>query len=335
MPNDAHDHPAHRDHEHVHDEHGLAGTSHGHAHAHGHAELKDLGLKALLGALLLNLGFAAVEAVGGVLTGSLALLSDAAHMLSDVLSLAVAAFAAFVGQAAIRGRYTFGLRRVPVLGGLFNAVTAVVLGAVIVIEAIERMQAPPPVDGLPVIVVATLGLFVNIGSAVWLHRKGGHSVNIRGAMLHMVADALGSVAAIISGVVLVTTGWTLIDPILSVLVAGIVVTSAIPLFRDVLSILLEGAPVHLDLEAMRRSALELGEVEEVIGLHAWELDSGEAMASLVLVTSEKDLGVLCRVADELRGELEQRFHVRHATVEWRDVEHKVPCCGFPVTPEHA
>lgn len=312
-------------HEHVHeDDTGVP--------LHNHAEFRTRGLRALVGALGLNFIFMVVEAVAGVLTGSLALLSDAAHMLTDVLALSVAAFAALLARAAIRGRYTFGLARMPVLGGLFNGVTAMVLGVVIVIEAIERMQAPPPVDGMPVLVVATLGLGVNVASALWLHRSKERSVNTRGAMLHMLADALGSVAAILSGLMLVTTGWRPIDPLLSVLVAGIVITSALPLLRDVLSILLEGAPGHLDLDAVKAAALKITEVEEVIGLHAWELDSGETVASLVLVTREKELPTLCEAADRLRGVLEQRFSVRHATVEWRDVVHKEPCCTTPDEP---
>ena len=315
----AHGHDHHHGHDHGHHHH--------HGHGHHHGEWKDLGHRALLGALAFNFFFMCVEGVTGVLTGSLALLSDAAHMFSDVLSLGIAALAAWIGQAAVRGRYTYGLRRVPVLGALFNAVSALLLGGLIVWEAIERLRAPQPVAGFPVLIVATLGLFVNIGSAWWLHRKGGDGVNTRGAMLHMVADALGSVAAILSGVVLLTTGWALIDPILSVLVAGIVITSSLPLLRDVLTILLQGAPGGLDLDSVRHSALDMPEVKEVIGLHAWELDSGEAVASFVLVTAEQDLSVLCQAADALRYTLETRFGVHHATVEWRDQTHRVPCCA--------
>ena len=298
---------------------------HGHGHAHAHGE--GAGRAALVFALALNGAFLVVEAAAGWWTGSLALLSDAGHMLTDVLALTVALAAATLAGAAVRGRFTYGLGRLAVLGGLFNGVTAIGIAVFIVVEAVDRIAAPPPVPGLPVLVVGAVGLVVNVVSAWRLHASGDLGVNMRGAMLHMFADALGSVAAIASGVVLLATGFVLVDPIVSVLVAGIVVTSAIPLLRDVVAILLQGAPGHVDLGAMEKAARAMPEVQDVIGLHAWALDSGEAVASIVLVTAEERLDALNAAADRLRGELERRFHVHHATVEWRHRAHATPCCA--------
>ena len=267
-----------------------------------------------------------VEAGVGIASGSLALLSDAAHMLADVLALAVALVASSLGALGARGRFTYGLARIPVLGGLLNGVSSIAIGVFIVVEAVRRFGHPPPVAGMPVLIVASIGLLVNIGSAWWLHRSGDDGVNARAAMLHMLADALGSVAAIVSGIMLMTTSFTLIDPIVSVLVAGIVIASSLPLLRDVVHILLESAPGHLDMTAVEGTMRGMPEVADVIGLHAWELDSGETMASVVLVTKQRDLLLLNHAADRLRVELRARFRVSHATVEWRDVEQAAPCC---------
>jgi cobalt-zinc-cadmium efflux system protein len=298
--------------------------SHGHSHGHGHA--REMGKRALWGALWLNLVYMGVEAAAGLWTGSLALLSDAAHMLSDVLALAVAIVAVSLAQSAIRGKYTYGLGRVGVLGGAINGLTALGLAVFIVLEAIERLAKPPEVQGLPVLIVAVLGLFVNLGSAFWLHRSGDKGVNARAAMLHMFADALGSIAAMVSGVVLMTTGWLAIDPIVSVLVAGIVAASALPLLRDAVNILLERAPAHVDLDRMCACVLEGDEVEKVLDLHAWELDSGEVVASIVVATQQTDLRVLTAAADRLREVLAHDFHVTHCTVEWRDGAGQAPRC---------
>jgi cobalt-zinc-cadmium efflux system protein len=304
----------------------MNGHSHHDHSGHRPAPSREMGKKALWGALWLNLIYMGVEAVAGYWTGSLALLSDAAHMLSDVLALGVALIAVSLAQSSIRGKYTYGLGRVGVLGGAINGLTALALSVFIVLEAIERLSAPPPVQGLPVLVVAVLGLAVNLGSAFWLHRSGDKGVNARAAMLHMFADALGSIAAIVSGVVLMTTGWLAIDPIVSVLVAGIVAASALPLLRDAGNILLERAPAHVDLDSMCACVLQGDEVEKVLDLHAWELDSGEVVASIVVATTQTDLRVLTAAADRLREKLSHDFHVTHCTVEWRDGAGQAPRC---------
>ncbi len=315
---------SHQGHVHDDDDGHAHGADRGHDHAHA---LGDVSRAALLQALLLNAAFLVVEAIVGVMSGSLALLSDAGHMLTDVLALTVALGAASFARAAVRGRFTYGLGRLTVLGGLFNAVSALAIAVLIVVAAIGRISAPPAVPGLPVLITGAVGLVVNVVSAWRLHRTGDMGVNMRGAMLHMIADALGSVAAIVSGVVLLTTGYAIVDPIVSVLVAGIVVTSAVPLLRDVVAILLQGAPLHVDLQAMERVARAMPEVKDVIGLHAWALDNGEAVASIVLVTTDDKLDALNAAADRLRAELQQRFHVHHATIEWRHAAYTTPCCA--------
>ena len=305
---------------------------HGQEHSHtahgGHdaREGRGRGRRALGIAFVVTALFCGAEAVAGFMTGSLALLSDATHMLTDALGLLVAFVAASLGARPRRGRSTFGLRRLPVLGGLFNALLVLGVSVFIVFEAVQRLASPRAIDGPPVIIVATLGLVVNLAGAWLMHRSGDKSVNMRGAVLHMLGDALGSVAAIVSGLVLWAGGEPSVDPIASLVVAGIIAVGAVRLLLDVASILLERAPAHVDVSAVEDLAQRTAGVERVVGLHAWELDSGEAVASLVLVTSHNDLRLLAGVADELRQTLLSRFRIAHTTIEWRPSESPRACC---------
>lgn len=313
MAHDGHDHD---------DEHHA-----GHAHRPGHRhDMRAAGRRALGIAFVLTVVVCAGEAAAGWWTGSLALLSDATHMLTDSLGLLVALVAAALRERPANRRSTFGMRRLPVLGGMFNALIVLGASALIVLEAVERLQQPRAVPGLPVVVVAAIGLVANVVGAWLVHRSGDDSVNVRGAMLHMLGDALGSVAALGAGVVLWAGGPLLVDPIASLLVAGIIAVSAMRLLFDASSILLERAPASLDVAALERVVRAAPGVEDVVGMHAWELDSGEAVASMVLVTAEHDLGNLAGVADQLKRSLQEQFRIAHATIEWRPRTSPRPCC---------
>lgn len=305
------------------------GTLHAHDDGHGH-HATQRGRRALGIALAVTALFCGVEAAAGYITQSLALISDATHMLTDALGLLVAFVAATMGLQPRGGRSTFGMRRVPVLGGLFNAMLVLGASVFIVIEAVKRLGAPRDIDGLPVMIVAALGLVVNLAGAWMMHRSGDHSVNMRGAMLHMLGDALGSVAALVSGAVLFAGGDPIVDAIASLVVAGIITVGAVRLLFDVSSILLERAPRHVDMRAVEDVAKGARGVQSVVGLHAWELDSGEAVASLVLVTSENDLKALAGIADELRASLLAKFRIAHTTIEWRPMDDPRGCCPPPV-----
>ncbi len=301
------------------------GGLHAHDDGHGH-HATQRGRRALGVALVVTALFCGVEATAGYLTQSLALISDATHMLTDALGLLVAFIAASMGLRPRGGRSTFGMRRVPVLGGLFNAILVLGASAFIVVEAVERLGAPRHIDGMPVMIVAALGLLVNLAGAWMMHRSGDNSVNMRGAMLHMLGDALGSVAALVSGAILFAGGDSIVDPIASLVVAGIITVGAVRLLFDVSSILLERAPRHIDMRAVEDVAKGARGVQSVVGLHAWELDSGEAVASLVLVTNENELKALAGIADELRASLLAQFRIAHTTIEWRPMNDPRGCC---------
>lgn len=280
-----------------------------------------------MAALVFNLAFLIIEAGVGVWTSSLALLSDAAHMMSDVLSLVIALLAARARERPRDPVSTFGHARVAVIGGLVNATLALLASAWIVVEAIERFRDPVDVPGLPVLVTAVIGLGVNVASAWWLHRSGDHGVNMRAALLHMLGDALGSVAAIVAGVVIVMGGPVVVDPVVSVVVGAIVVVSAVPLLRDAVHILLERAPRGVPLAAVRATVAADDAVRDVVGLHVWSLDDGDVVASVVVVVAVDAVVDAAAVVDRLRAALQEKHGVTHVTVEVRPPGQTASCCA--------
>lgn len=240
----------------------------GHAGAHQHFWV----------AMLLTLGFAVIEAIAGVWSGSLALISDAGHMVTDSSALALAAMAAWLARRPPSARHTYGLVRLEVLAALSNGVLMLVLIAWIAFEAVQRLAAPQAVQGEMVMVVAAIGLLVNLLVAWRLH-QGGHDLNTRAALLHVMGDALGSVAALISGAVIYWVGWLWMDPALSVLVAVLILASALRLLKDAVQVLLEAVPAHIDLAAIAHGLAQIPGVNSVHDLHVWSLSSGQVALS--------------------------------------------------------
>jgi len=297
----------------------------GDAHGHHHG---SVGERALWLALWLNLVFLIVELTVGLLANSLALLSDAGHMVSDVLALAIALVAQRLGRVGPTGSFTFGLKRVPVLGAFGNALALLVIALFILWEAWQRFQEPQQVLGWPVLLAGAAGLVVNAVSAWWLHKSGDQSLNIRGALLHLAADALGSLGAIIAGVVLMTTNWLPIDALVSVIIALLIVIGAVPLLRDTVKVLLQSAPAGLDLDKLRQT-IEFGsEVVKIEDLHVWEVDAGRVVLSVILVTDNCMLSDLEKAAAALREKLHHDFSIEHSTFEWQTPEGQSGECRF-------
>ena len=292
----------------------------GHGHGHGHGHTVDAATRALGVSLVLHAIFMVVEAVVGWWSGSLALLSDAGHMLSDVGSLLLAWFAQRLRTRVPASAYTFGLRRLPVIGGLANGLSLVVIVVLILVEAFERMDTPPEVAGWPVLAAGVIGLIVNLVGAWLLHRSDDRSINVRGAFLHVIADALGSVAAVASAVVIVLTGWTLIDVIASVLIALLILAASLPLLREATLILLQRAPAGADVDAIESALREDDAVTEVRDLHFWQLDSGQTVLSAVVCCTAGTLAEATALAARPRELLHDRFEVDHATLEMRTVD---------------
>jgi cobalt-zinc-cadmium efflux system protein len=296
----------------------MAHDHHDHAHARepGQGHGRPTAERALWVALLLNAGFLVVELVVGLLANSLALLSDAGHMTSDVAALALALVAQRLARTAPGPNFTFGLRRVPVLGALGNALSLLIIAALILWEAYHRMQAPPSVPGWPVLVAGVVGLAVNLVSAWFLHRSAEKSLNIRGAMLHLFADALGSLGVIAAALVLLTTGWELIDPLISAGIGLLLVAASWPLLRDTTRVLLQGAPGHIDLERLRALLAQSPQVCSVADLHLWQIDLGQVVLTAVLVTDRTALPELDTASQALKARLRDELGIHHATFEW-------------------
>jgi cobalt-zinc-cadmium efflux system protein len=337
-----HDHGHDRGHDHAHD-HGHAGDApptsgptsrvtpdldpgasswHGHGHGHDHGLLSSHGRdrdprarRALAWTLLFNATFLGVEGSVGLATGSLALLSDAVHMLGDVTSLSLALVAARLADLPRTPRRSFGLVRAETLGAFINGLLLLLAAAVIAAEAAERLSGPPPeVPGLPVLVVGALGLLINLGSvAVLLRARGGRGdLNLRGALVHMAADALGSVGAIVAAVALLM-GFPIADPLISVVIAGLVAWGAWPVLRESGKVLLQLVPDDVDLDALRAAMAAVPGVRGVHELHLWSLDGRFHVLTAHLVADPGEDRHALR--DAVREVLRARFQVEHATLQ--------------------
>ena len=291
----------------------MSGDHRGGGHAHGSRAVQR---QALWIALIANAAFLVVEFVGGLAFRSLALLADAAHMVSDVAGLAIALLAQGLVDRPATARHSYGLQRAEVLGAQANGLALLAGAAWIIYEAVRRIGTPHDVVGGGLLVVAVLGLLVNLGSAVMLARAQGHSLNMRGAFVHMVVDAAGSVAAIIAGIAVLGWGANWVDPVASIVVAAFVLVSAWGLLRDTAQVLLEATPRGMDARAVEIALADDEEVEAVHHLHLWNLASDvPALSAHVILHGEPSLHEAQASGDRLKVMLGERFGITHATLE--------------------
>jgi len=290
----------------------------GHAHPHGHRHHthgdRARSRRALAISLVLNGVFLVVEAAIGWWSGSLALLSDAAHMLSDVAALTLALFAAHLALRPATPARTFGFLRAEILGAFINAVLLVVACVFIFREALGRLAAgAPEVPGVPILAVAALGLMINLGSAYFLWKSDSENLNVRGALVHMLADALGSGGALVAALLIIGFGWNAADAVVSMLIAILVLYGAWGILRDSTWILLEFAPRGLGQDVVSGALADIDGVEEVHELHVWSAGGGEATITAHLIPREgADHQLVLRRAESL---LRRRFGVRHTTIQ--------------------
>jgi cobalt-zinc-cadmium efflux system protein len=300
-----------------------------HDHEHGVGSRRALAI-----VLALTAGFTVVEIVGGLLTGSLALLADAGHMLSDNLSLGLALFAAWLAQRPATPNRSFGYRRAEILAALANGLTLVAVSIWVFVEAYSRFRDPPEVLGTPMLVVAALGLLVNAAGAIILYRSGGESLNVEGAMRHVFADALGSVGAIVAAAIIILTGWPYADPLISVAIGFLILGSSWKLLRDSTNILLEATPPNLDATEVGRRMASAEGVTEVHDLHVWTITSGfPALSAHVLVGRQEDCHVRRRELEDL---LAREYGISHTTLQVDHVgDHHAPLqtLRFPSYPD--
>jgi cobalt-zinc-cadmium efflux system protein len=288
------------------------GHDHGHSHGHSHAPA-DATAARLRIALGLLLGLMAVEVVFGVLAHSLALLSDAAHMLTDAGALALALVALRLAARPAKGALTYGLKRTEILSAQFNGATLLVLGLLIVYEGVRRLIEPPEVEGAIVLVVALVGVAVNVAATVVLHGADRTSLNVEGAFQHVLTDLVAFIATAIAGAVVLLTGFDRADGIASLFVAAVMLRAAWGLLRDSGRIFLEAAPRNIDVGAVGDAMVAVGGVTEVHDLHVWEVTSGfPALSAHVLVGVQDD----CHHArKDLEAVLHDRFGIAHTTLQ--------------------
>ena len=282
-----------------------------HAHPHNRRRLTI--------ALIITAVFTVVEAIGGLITRSLALLADAGHMLTDSMALALAVFAFAISARPADHKRTFGYHRVQILAAFVNGITLIAIVVWILIEAVHRFMSPPEVIGDTMLYIAIAGLIVNIVAFLILHGGDQDNLNMRGAVLHVLGDILGSVAAIIAAVVIMLTGWMPIDPLLSLVVAALIFRSALYVVRRSAHILLEGAPEWLDTDEMKsRLMASVPAVRDIHHVHVWGLTQERLMLTLHIAV---DPGVATNATDAVRAVkkiIADDYGIRHSTIE---VEH--------------
>lgn len=293
----------------AHEEHHKHDHSSGH-HGHSHAP-KDFGRAFAIG-ITLNVIYVFVETIVGLSINSLGLLADAGHNASDVFSLIIAWFAAQMAKRPPSERFTYGLKRSPIVASLFNAVLLFVAMGFIAFEAVERFSNPSPVPGSTIVWVTAIGLVVNFGTAA-LFMRGQDDLNIRGAYLHMMADGLVTLGVLIAGVTIALTGWLWLDSAISLAIVGVVLWSTWGLFRDAMRLSLDAAPANVDVAAIRATLLSMKDVLSVHDLHVWALSTTQASVTAhLVVTDDADT---CAVVVAAQEQLSLNFKLGHSTLQ--------------------
>ncbi|WP_232522636.1 cation diffusion facilitator family transporter [Chitinibacter sp. FCG-7] len=302
-------------HQHPHDRPGGHNACHDHRHDeshHHHDHGAPSSQKRLVIALIVTFGFAFVELAGGLWAGSLALISDAGHMMTDSAALLLALIANLIGQRPANAAKSYGYARAELIGALVNSLTMIALVVWIVVEAVQRLLNPEPVNGLGVMVIAVIGLLVNVISA-WQLSHDHDNLNSRAALIHVLGDLLGSVAAIAAGAVIYYTGWQPIDPILSIAVSLLILRSTWALLKKSTHLLMDGVPDGLDLSAVADAITATPGVSELHDLHVWNIGGKRNALSAHLII--EDPAAWPRLILQLNEMLEQQYHIDHVTLQ--------------------
>lgn len=301
---------SHGDHHHHHDHYG-----HTHDGGGGHNHIHTDNKKALFLSFLLIMAFMIVEVIGGLYTGSLALLADAGHMLSDAIAMGLALFAFKIGEKAASTSKTYGYKRFEILAAFLNGLTLLIISITIIWEAVQRFSAPPEVASSGMLVVAVIGLIINIVVAFILMSGGDvkGNLNLRGAFLHVIGDLLGSIGAIIAGLLILFFGWSIADPIASLIVAILILISGYRITKDSVHVLMEGKPDFINLDDVRDELLKLRSVVSLHDLHSWSITSDFPALTVHLVVSEE--ANRDELLIEVKSLLEQKFHISHSTIQ--------------------
>jgi cobalt-zinc-cadmium efflux system protein len=298
--------------------HSHAGHSHAHAHGHSHGHSHappNVSGRAMGAAVTLTLAFVAVEAVAGWMAHSLALVSDAGHNLADAAALGFSWYALTVASKPSHQGMTFGYHRVGIFAALANAVSLVLIAAVIAWEGIERIREPQTANGPVMIGVASAAIVINLAVGLWLHSGSKDDLNIRSAYLHMMGDALSAFGVVIAGVLVAKFGLSLADPIVSLLIAGLILFSSYGVLRESTTVLLEGTPAGMDMPAVIAAIKSVAGVLDVHDLHVWMVGPGVVACSCHILVAEQSVREGQQVLRAVVHDIEHRFNITHTTVQ--------------------
>jgi cobalt-zinc-cadmium efflux system protein len=301
--------------------------SHSHNHSHGHSGCPghNAPYRILLISIVIIILFAIVEAVVGWWSQSLALMGDAGHMGSDALALGIAAFAAWIATKPPSKKHSYGLGRAEIVAAWISSLMMLMLSIVIIVEAVSRLHEHVVVKSLPLMIVAALGIFVNLAVA-WLLTRSQRTLNIRAALLHVIGDLLGSVAALVAGAVIHYTGWYPIDPILSIFISILIMISSIRLLRESLQVLMEGVPPYIQIEEVSVTLKKIDGVNNIHDLHIWTLSSGVIVLSAHVDITE--FSSWPTLLEELRNTIKHKYDIDHVTLQPEpEVIDCQPCSG--------
>ncbi len=277
--------------------------------------LRNGSTKVLLLALGITLGFALVEIIGGILSASLALLSDAGHMFTDVLALGLSLGASLVTTKRPTKRHTFGFHRIEILVALVNGITLAVLSIIIILEALERMGQPRSVDSSLMLLIAVMGLGANLLGIYILRDKTKENLNVKGAYLHMMGDLLSSIGVILAALMIFFFNLTIADSIISIVIGLVIIVGAYRLVNQSITILLEAAPEHINMEEVESVLMGIEGVERVHDLHAWTLTSGVYAMSLHIVVKDRPISTCNNIILKANELLKERYQVTHSTIQ--------------------
>ena len=286
-----------------------------HQHDHGHEHAAGAGAEKMRAALLLTLAFVVGEAVAGYFAHSLALLSDAGHNFADAAALGLSWYALWIAKKPSNQAMTYGYHRVGILAALVNAVSLVVIALLIFWEAIGRLRHPEPVHGWFMIVVAAVAIGVNLLIGMWLHAGAKNDLNVRSAYLHMIGDAVSAFGVVLAGIVVVLSGWHLADPIVSFLIAGLILWSSWGILKESVGVLLEATPLGMDMAAVEKCVAGVPGVLNVHDLHVWTVGPGAIACSCHVLVAEQTIRAGQQILKSVVENLAHKFKINHTTVQ--------------------
>jgi cobalt-zinc-cadmium efflux system protein len=310
--------PGHEDHDHEED----------HDHGHAHFEPGKKISKPLLTVLAITASFAVLELVGGLISGSLALLSDAGHMFTDILALTLSLAAAVVSQREATAKQTFGYLRVEILVALVNGVALIFVSIYIMYEAVGRLTNPTGIDSQLMLLVAIAGLGANVAGILILRERSKENLNVRGAFLHMLGDLLSSVGVIVAALLIFLFNWTVADPIISIAISLIIMYGAARLCQQSAYILLEFTPAHIELSEVRTSLLKVPGVEDVHDIHAWTISSGVYALSAHVRVSDQPVSACSCIVKACENLLSKKYQIKHSTLQLEYADCDIGVCYF-------